>query len=155
MAAPTMSYLICSMGLIVLILVLPFFFAIERDNVAEQMAIRELTEVSDYTSSTLANLYFLANSTNSQELTLTKDLIYLPLTIQGSFYTLNITSIDGENASKVTAILHEESSVVGDSWLVPGLKLLNSSSIEIRGQTVTAGCYKQVDTFYVWIGEAN
>jgi hypothetical protein len=155
LAAPTMSYLICSMGLIVLILVMPFFFAMERDNVSEQMAIRELTEISDYASSTLANLYYLANSTNSQELTLTKDLIYLPLTVQGSFYTLSITSIDGENASKLTAVLHERSSVVGDSWLVPGLKLLNSSSIEIRGNTVTAGCYRNDNNFYVWIGEVD
>ncbi len=143
------------MGLIALILVMPFFFAIERDNVAEQMAIRELTEISDYASSTLANLYFLANSTNSHELTLIKDLIYLPLTIQGSFYTLGITSIDGENASKVTAVIQEKSSVVGDSWLVPGLKLLNSSSIEITGQTVTAGCYRNDNDFYIWLGENN
>jgi hypothetical protein len=143
------------MGLIVLILVLPFFFAIERDNVKEQMAIRELIEISDYASSTLANLYFLSNSSHSQELTLTKDLIYLPLTVQGSFYTLSINSIDGENASKVTTVLNEKSSVIGDSWLVPGLKVINSSSIEITGRTVTAGCYRNGDNFYVWIGEKN
>ncbi len=152
MTAPTTGYLICSIGLIALILVMPFFFSMERDSIAEQMAIRELTEISDYTSNTLANLYFLANSTNSIDLTLTKDLLYLPLTVQDSFYTLKIVSEDGVSATKVLAVQKGKSWVVGESWLVPGLKLLNASLIEVNGQTVTVGCRRDSTGFYVWLG---
>ncbi len=155
MAAPATGYLICSIGLIALILVMPFFFSMERDSAAEQMAIRELTEISDYTSNTLANLYFLANSTNSADLTLTKDLLYLPLTVQDSFYTLRITSADGVSATKVSAVLKGKSWVIGESWLVPGLKLLNASLIEINGHTVTVGCRRSSSGFYVWLGRID
>ena len=155
MAAPAMSYLICSMGLIVLILVLPFFFATEKANISEQMARRELTEISDYTSNTLNNLYFLANSTKANgNLEITKTLLYLPLTVQDSFYALSISS-DGENATTVTAVLNGKSWVAGESWLVPGVKMYNLSSIEIRGKTVTAGCLRNSTGFYVWLGEGN
>jgi hypothetical protein len=148
-----MSYLICSMALIVLILIMPSFFAMERNSIAEDMAKRELTEISDYTSNTLANLYFLANSTSSTNVNITKSLLYLPLTVEGSFYVLNITSTDGVNASKVTAFFKDASRVSGDSWLVPGLRLLNESSIEITGKSVTAGCLRNSTGFYVWLGE--
>ena len=155
MAAPAMSYLICSMGLIVLILALPFFFATEQASISEEMARRELTEISDYTSNTLNNLYFLANSTAMKgNLEITKTLLYLPLTVQDSFYELSITS-EGENASKVTAVLNGKSWVAGESWLVPGTKMFNVSSIEIRGKTVTAGCLRNSTGFYVWLGEGN
>lgn len=153
MAAPIMSHLICSMGLIVLILVMPVFFAMERDGIVEEMAKRELTEISDYVSNTLANLYILANSTSATgQLNITKNLLYLPLTVQNYFYKLSITP-DGEYASKVTAVLKEKSWVAGESWLVPGLKMYNSSSIEILGQTLTAGCLRDSTGFYVWLGE--
>ena len=155
LAAHTMGYLICSMALIVLILVMPFFFAMERNSVAEEMAKRKLTEISDYTSNTLANLYFLANSTNSVELDLTKTLLYLPLSVEDSFYVLSITSIDGVNASKVTAFFKDRPRVAGDSWLVPGLKLLNESSLEIGGKSVIAGCHRDGTGFYVWLGESE
>jgi hypothetical protein len=145
-----MSYIICSMGLIVLILVMPYFFSVERDNTAEQMAMRELTEVSDYTSNTLENLYFLASSTNYATLTVTKDLIYLPLTIQDSFYTLTITS-DGQNATKVTAILNGKT-ISGESWLAPGLKLTNNVSIDVSKHSATAYCEHNSTGFYVWLG---
>src|SRR5512139_1724247 len=136
MAAPAMSYLICSMGLVVLILVLPAFFAIERDSVAEELTVRELTEISDYTSNTLENLFLLANSTNTQELTITKELIYLPLTVEGSPYVLKISSVDGV-ASQVTASLENNPSVVGTSWLVPGLKT-SENLLLVRNYTVVA-----------------
>ncbi len=122
MAAPAMSYLICSMGLVVLILVLPGFFAMERNYAAEDLARRELTEICDYTSNTLENLYLLANSTNQEELTVTKEMLYLPMTIEGSFYTMRIVSAaDTATASRVTAFLNDKDWVEGSSWLVPGL----------------------------------
>ncbi len=150
-----MSYLICSMALVVLIIVMPFFFAMERNSFAEEMAKRELTEISDYTSNTLANLYFLANSTNSVELDITKKLLYIPLTVEGSFYMLKITSMDGVNASKVTAFFRDRSWVAGDSWLVPGLKVMNQSVLEVGGKSVTAGCHRNATGFYVWLGEGD
>lgn len=143
------------MALVVLILLMPFFFAMERNSLAEEMAKRELTEISDYTSNTLANLYFLANSTNSVELDITKKLLYLPLTVEDSIYVLRITSMDGVNASKVTAFFRDKSRVAGDSWLVPGLKVMNESSLEIGGKSVTAGCHRDATGFYVWLGESE
>ena len=153
MAAPAMSHIICSMGLIVLILVLPAFFVTERNSIAQDIAKRELTEITDYTSNTLQNLFLLANSTNIKELTITKELIYLPLTVEGSFYTLTIQSIDGVNASRVAAFLNDKPTVEGSSWLVSGLKITSEQSIEISNKLVEAGCERNASGFYVWIKE--
>ncbi len=155
MAAPAMSHVICSMALVGLILVLPAFFTMERENFAEEMAIRELTEISDYTSNTLENLFLLANSTNTQDLTLTKELIYLPLKVEGSPYVLNITSDDGEHASQVVASLTDKPWITGFSWLVPGLKITSSSSLTITEKTVEAGCRREANGFYVWLEEGE
>lgn len=145
-----MSYLICSMGLIMLILVMPYFYSIERDNIASEIAEIELTEIADYTSNTLANLYFLANSTNNLDINLKKQVLYLPSTVQDSFYTLSVTSV-GDNASKVTAALKDKPSISADSWLVPGLKVDDNYSVEIAGRSIIAGCYRNVtdSEFYV------
>jgi hypothetical protein len=155
LAAPTISHVICSMGLIFLIFAMPFFFAMEKNGFSEEMAKRELTEISDYTSNTVANLYFLANSTNSVELELTKTLLYLPQTVQDSTYMLGITSVDGLNASKVTAFLSDKSWIVGDSWLIPGLKVMNESLLEIGGKSVLSGCYRNSTGYYVWLSEGE
>lgn len=138
------------MGLVVLILAMPYFYSLERDNIAAGIAKSELSEIADYTSNTLANLYFLANSTNVNT-NLTKQLLYLPLTVQNSFYTLNITSIDG-NASKVTASLIDKASISADSWLVPGLKVGSSYSVEISSGSVIANCYRNNTGFYISLG---
>ena len=153
MAAPAMSHIICSIGLIVLTIVMPVFFAMEQNSIAQDMAIRELTEITDYTSNTLQNLFFLANSTNSEELTLTKELIYLPLTIEGSFYTLSIQSIDGVNASRITAFLNDNPTTEGSSWLVSGLKITSEKSVESNNNLIVAGCERSASGFYVWIKE--
>ena len=154
MASPAMSHLICSVALVVLILVLPAFFAMEKDNVAREMAIRELTEISDYTSNTLENLYLLANSTNSEQLTITKELIYLPQRVDGSPYVLSVSSVDGVNASKVTAFLVDRSWIVGSAWLVPGLKTLPNNSLTIGDYTMEAVCKRESGTFRVWLEES-
>ena len=155
MAAPAMSHLICSMALVGLILVLPAFFAMERDRYAEAMSTRELTEISDYTSNTLENLFLLANSTNAQGLTITKELLYLPLQVEGSFYVLNITSNDGQNASQVVAYLTDKPWVVGASWLVPGLKITPNNALTVGNYTVEAGCSRETDGFYIWIEKSE
>jgi hypothetical protein len=150
-ASPTMSYLICSVALILLILVMPFFFEIQRDSIADEMTRRELKEIADYTSNTLANLFFLANSTNSFNVNVTKELLYLPLTVDDSFYVLSIVSV-GDEVSKVTAYLKDRSWIAGDSWIVPGLKALNENSLEIGSKTVVASCYSDSAVFYVSLG---
>ena len=149
MAAPAMSYLICSMALVVLIIVMPLFFAMERNAVLEDITKRELTEISDYTSNTLVNLVFLANSTNSGNVNITKQLLYLPSMVEGHFYTLRITS-DG---LKVAASLKDKPQITGDSWLLPGLNVLNAETLNITGKSVIAGCYRDSTDFYVWLGE--
>ena len=155
MAAPAMSHIICSMGLVVLTLLMPVFFAMEQNSIAEDMAIRELTEITDYTSNTLQNLFLLANSTNSKELTLTKEMIYLPLTVEGSFYTLSIQSIDGVNASRVAAFLNDNPTVQGSSWLVSGLKITSEQSVEVSNNLIVAGCERSASGFYIWIREGE
>ncbi|MCW4053726.1 MAG: hypothetical protein NWE84_02240 [Candidatus Bathyarchaeota archaeon] len=155
MAAPAMSHIICSIGLIVLIIVLPVIFASQRNSIVQDMARRELTEITDYTSNTLQNLFLLANSTNSKELTITKELIYLPLTVEGSFYTLSIQSIDGVNASSVSAFLNDNPTVEGSSWLVSGLQITSDQSIEISNKVITAGCERNASGFYVWLNEGE
>jgi hypothetical protein len=134
---------------------MPFFFAMERNSFSEEMAKRELTEISDYTSNTLANLYFLANSTNYVELDITKELLYLPLTVEDSVYVLSIISMDDLNASKVTAFLSDKAGVVGYSWLIPGLKMMKESVVEVGSKPVFAGCYRNATGFYVWLGEGE
>ncbi len=155
MAAPAMSHLICSMALVVLILVLPSFFAMERENAAKEMAIRELTEISDYTSNTFENLFLLANNTDYEEITVTKELLYLPLKVEGSPYVLNISSVDGQNASQVTAYLVDRSLITGSSWLVSGLKITSNSSLAIGNYTVEAVCKRDPTGFYVSIEKGD
>ena len=154
MAAPALSHLICSMALIVLILVLPAFFAMERDSVAEEMAKRELTEISDYTSNTLENLFLLANSTNSNKLTVTKELVYLPLRVEGSAYTLRIISNEEGMATLVTAFLNDKPWVESSSWLVPGLKPAGNDILEISDESIVAGCEREANVFTIWIKES-
>ena len=150
MPSPTISYLICSMALVMLIFVMPFFYAIVANNIRADMIRRELKEITDYVSNTLANLYFLVNSTDSPDVSLEKELMYLPSTVENSVYIVNIDG-SGENASKITAYLKDRSSVEVDAWLVPGLKVGADYSIKSGGRTVVAGCSRNGTGVYVWI----
>jgi hypothetical protein len=145
--SPTMGHLICTSALIMLIFVIPTFYATVANNIGASMARRELKEIADYASNTLANLYFLVNSTNCLNVSLTKELIYLPSAVENSVY---IVKID-ENASKVTAYLKDRSSVAADAWLVPGLEVGGGDTIESGGRTVVAGCRRDFTGVYVWI----
>lgn len=150
MPAPTISHLICTSALVMLIFVMPFFYAIVVNNIRVDMARRELKEIADYVSNTLANLYFLVNSTDYLDVSLDKELIYLPSTVENSIYIVKIDGSDG-NASKITACLKDRSSVVADAWLVPGLNMKVKNSIESGGGTVVAGCSRNSTGVYVWI----
>jgi len=149
-----MSYLICSMALVVLILVMPYFYSIEVTRVSTRAAESELAEIADYTSNTLANLYYLANSTNDKSSSLSKQLVYLPLTVHDSFYNLGIVSVAG-NALKITASLRDDPSISADAWLVPGLKVGSQSSVEVSTKVTVAGCNLSGADYYVWLGVAD
>jgi len=154
-ASPTMSYLICSMALVILIIVLPSFFETQRNSIADEMTKRELTEIADYTSNTLSNLLFLAESAPSSDISLTKELMYLPLTVGGSFYVLSIDS-DG-NSSEVIAYIKDQQWISSESWLAPGLEVdpeisIEINSYELNSKVAVAGCRRESGDFYVSLG---
>jgi hypothetical protein len=150
-ASPTMSYLICSMALIVLILVIPSYFEIQRNSIADEMTRRELTEIADYTSNTLANLFFLAESSQSSDISLSKELLYLPLKVGDSFYRLRID--DEGNSPKVFAYILDQQSISGQSWIAPGLEVdsatLEINSYELDSQIAVASCKGGPGNFYI------
>jgi hypothetical protein len=149
--SPTIGHLICTSALIMLIFVMPIFYATVANNISVNMARRELKEIADYASNTLANLYFLVNSTNCLNVSLTKELMYLPSAVEDSVYTVEID----ENASKVTAHLKDRSWIAADAWLVPGLKVGEKISIESGGRTVVAGCSRNETGVYAWLRHKN
>jgi hypothetical protein len=149
--SPTIGHLICTSALIMLIFVMPTFYATVSNNISLNMARRELKEIADYASNTLSNLYFLVNSTDCLDVSLTKELMYLPSSVENSVYTLEIE----EDASRVTAYLKDRSSIMADAWLVPGLKASEKSSIESGDRAVVAGCSRNGTGVYVWIKHKN
>lgn len=145
-----MSHLICTSALVMLIFLMPFFYATIANDIRVDMVRRELKEVADYVSNTFANLYFLVNSTECLNVNLTKELMYLPSTVENSLYVVKIDR-DGENASRITAYLKDEPSVAADAWLLPGLKTGEKDSIESGGRMVVVGCNRNWKGVYVWI----
>lgn len=150
MPAPVVGYLICSMALVGLIFLLPFFYDVAVSNLRANMFQRELQEVSNYVANTFEELYFLANSTNCMELSLEKELLYMPPTIEDSTYLVSINESAG-SASGVTAYLKDRASIAASAWLAPGLKRGKPNSIESGGRTVVAGCSRNASGVYVWI----
>ena len=138
------------MGLVTLIFLMPFFYTNITNNVEAEMMKRELKEIADYVSSTVANLYFLVNSTNYGDASLEKELIYLPSDVEGSVYVVEIVE-NGGNASRISAYLRNRSSIGADSWIVPGLKVDGYNSIESDGGPTVAGCNRNGTSFFVWI----
>jgi len=146
-----MSHLICTSALIALILLMQFSFTYVVDNMRTEMIRRELKEITDYVSDTLANLYFLANSTDSSSITLQK-ILSLPSDVEGSTFIINITSNE-DFAQSIYAWIKGNSRIDVSSWVSPSLRVGNQSqTIESGGKTVVAGCRRGVDLdVYVWI----
>ena len=145
-----MSHVICTAALLVLIFVMQFFYLYVVNNVQAEMAMRELKEIADYVSDTLANLYFLVNSTSS-DVTLTKNL-NLPLVIADSIYIVKIQSDDTGFAQSVYAYLKGKSVQYATSWLLPGLMADPAyHEVESSNRLVVAGCGRQGVNFFVWI----
>ncbi len=148
MPAPTLSHLICITALLVLIFSVQVFFSYVVDNVWVEMAKRELKEIADYVADTMANLYFLANSTNYPSVALQKTL-NLPLEVEGLFYSIQVTG----DARNVNAYFIDKTWISIDSWLPPGLTVdqAKNERIESSGRTVVAACNRTAAATYVWM----
>jgi hypothetical protein len=152
MPAPTMSHVIFTGALVVMIFATQFFYLQVIDNIWAEMARRELKEIADYVSDTLANLYFLVNS-SSLDIEIEKNLD-LPSEIRDSTYIVEIIDASGF-AQNVSAYLKDRSWIYATSWLLPGLKVDESKRrIESGEKTLIAGCHRVNTDVYVWIEEA-
>jgi len=146
-----MSHVICTSALIVLVFLMQFSFMYVVDNMRTEMTKRELKEITDYVSDTLANLYFLVNFTDSSNVTLQK-ILSLPSDVRGLTFMIRITSKE-DFVQSVYAYIKGDSRISTSSWIPPSLKVDNQSqTIESGGETVVAGCRRDVDSnVYAWI----
>lgn len=145
-----MSHVICTTALITLIFLMQFSYFYVVDNISAEMARRELKEIADYVSDTLANLYFLANSTN-RDVELQKTLS-LPSAVRGSTYLMEIVFNETLLAQRVHAYIKGKSWIDATSWLLPGLRVDGQyETVESGGKTVIAGCRRDSASVYVWI----
>jgi hypothetical protein len=153
MAAPAISHLIGTIGFIVLIFVLPLFYANIVENVEADVISRELQEIADYTSNTIENLFFLVNSTNSQDLTMEKQLVQLPAYVEDSVYILKLVRNETTGGGLyVQAILKNDNSIGATSWLIPGLTVFaDKSVVESTAQNVFVCCSRNETGVYIWI----
>lgn len=154
MPAPTMSYVICTGALVIMIFAAQIFYMYVIDNVWAEMARRELKEIADYVSNTLANLFFLVNST-SYSVTIEKNLD-LPSRIQDSIYIVKIENNTEGFAESINAYLKKKPWVSADSWILPNLKVDEENrQVESGEKILVAGCYRDVNMdVYLWIKEA-
>ena len=151
MPAPPVSHVICTAALVILIFTMQSYYLHVVDNIWVEMVERELKEIADYVSDTLANLYFLANSTKG-DVNLTKTL-NLPSDVRDSTYIVKIENNTEGFAQSIHAYLKGRSGVDATSWLLPGLKIDEEKTFEIEsgGKTVVAGCHRENAITYVWI----
>ncbi len=148
-----MSHIIFTSALIALIFLMQFSFTFVVDNMKTEMIKRELKEITDYVSDTLANLYFLVKSTNYSNLTLEKTL-NLPSRVENSIFVINITLNEGY-AQSMHGYIKDNSRIEVSSWILPGLKVENQTLIESGGRAVVAGCRRGVDlNVYAWLAYA-
>lgn len=153
MPAYTISHVIFTSALITLIFLMQFSFIYVVDNMKTEMIKRELKEITDYVSDTLANLYLLVNSTNYGNVTLEKAL-NLPSYVENSIFVINITLAE-DSAQSICAYVKDDSRIDVSSWIIPGLKVENQTAIESGRGVVVAGCRRGVDlNVYVWLAYA-
>ena len=152
LAAPAIGHLIGTTGLIVLIFIMPLFYSNVVENVELDVIKRELKEIADYTSNTIENLYFLVNSTDSIEVNLEKELVYLPSNVENSDYVLEIIEYENGTISHLAASLKDTPSVEVYSWFIPGLNVIEANkAIESSEQSVVVGCSRNQTGVFVWI----
>jgi hypothetical protein len=151
-----LSHLIATSALIILIFTVQVFYLYVVDNIWEEMSKRELKEITDYVADTLANLYFLVNSTNTD--TTMEKTLNLPLEVGDQSYGMEITRDQNDTATGVRAYFLTKSWINVTSWLPPGLKVdINQTQvIQSNGRTVVAGCSRvSSSNVYVWIAYKN
>lgn len=150
MPAPTISHVILTGALIILVFTVQLFYFYVTDNMWAEMARRELKEITDYVADTLANLYFLVNSTRL-DTTLRKTLL-LPSRVAGSSYTIELLS-SGGFAQSVQVYFDGKTWVNAASWLPPGLRVNFQANQQIwsLGRTAVAGCSRASKNVYVWL----
>jgi len=145
-----MSHVILTGALLILVFTVQIFYSYVVDNMWADMVRRELKELTDYVSDTLANLYFLVNSTSLD--TSLKKTVNLPSRVSGSSYKLEIVKI-GSAAQSVKAYLEVKTWVNATSWLPPGLKVDPAKQanqvIQSLGRTALAGCTRVSKNVYV------
>ncbi len=141
MASVVIGQLICTMALVVLIIILPVFYTNIQDNLKVNVIKLELQEIADYVSSTYANTYYLVNSTDfhSPSQNVTKDLVYLPSTVQNQIFTIKVEG-NSSAATGITVFIRDRPSVSATAWLGPGLRGANIPSIDSGGPGVFVGC---------------
>lgn len=151
MPSQTMSHVICTAALVAFIFLSQFSYVQVVNNLQAEMTKRELKEIADYVSDTLANLYFLVNST-SCDIELEKTLS-LPSEIRDSLYIVEIVSNASGSAQNVRTHLKGQSSIYATSWLLPGLKVnqIECETVESGEKTVVARCCRVDIDVYVWI----
>ena len=150
MVAPAISHVILTGALIIVIFTVQVFYFYVVDNVWAEMVRRELKELTDYVADTIANLYFLANSTSTNPLL--EKTLRLPLDVGGSSFSIEITN-QTNYAQTVKASVQGKSWLYVSSWVPRGL-LVNvgkTQTIESSGKTVIAGCQRVSSRIYVWI----
>ena len=130
---------------------MPLFYSTIVSNIETDVIERQLKEIVDYTSNTIENLYFLVNSTSSN-VSLEKELVYLPSDVEGSKYLLEIVEYDGL-VTQFRASLRGDPSVEVFSWSIPGLYVdeQQNSPIESGVRPVIVGCTRDDTGIYVWI----
>ena len=131
------------------------FYLYVVDNIWEEMSRRELKEITDYVADTIANLYFLVNSTNID--IIIEKTLNLPLEVGDSSYSMAIVQDENNTATGVRAYFQGKSWLNVTSWLPPGLKVDTNKNqlIQSSGKTVVAGCSRISSDVYVWIAYKN
>lgn len=153
MPSETMSHVILITALVAFIFVSQVFYVQVVNTLQTEMTKRELKEIADYVSDTLANLYFIVNSTDI-DIELEKSLS-LPSEIRDSTYVIEIIFNASGYAQNVTTYLKDQTSISATSWLLLGLKVnqIEYEIIESGEKTVVAGCSRVGTDVYVWIKE--
>ena len=151
MPSVVISHLICTTALIILILFMPVFYNIIVNDILEDTIQRELKEIANYVANTLENLYFLANSTNIENLTLEKKLIYLPSYVENEVFVVEVVGA-GENSSKISVYLKDKPWISADSWLYfPGLRVGTEHFLESGRGMAVAWCSRSGQHIYIGV----
>jgi len=132
---------------------MPLFYFSVVDNINIEVMERELTEVADYVSNSLGNLYLLANSSDCDMLL--KKKLDLPSSIRDSTFYVEIVCDQNGSAQYVKAYSEDSSGIHADSLILPGPKAANETGcvIESGEKVVVAGCSRNSTGTYVWIKE--